>query len=159
MTLGISRRRLIVLFALNLALLIGGYVLFLKPLVAGLGNLKPGAMQAVGWERYSAKGLEQARAKGKVVFLDFTAQWCWTCKVNERVVLDSAEVDREFVKRGVVLMRADYTSQDAGIFKLLQSFGAAGVPLYVVYPADKDKEPKVLPTILTKEIVLGAISK
>jgi thiol:disulfide interchange protein len=111
------------------------------------------------WQPYSQQALSQARAAGHPVFIDFTAAWCLSCQVNERLVLRSAEVQRELSDNKVTLLRADWTNYDSEITKQLNSVGRSGVPTYVIYPASKDDAPDVLPELLTRDIVLSAIKK
>ena len=79
--------------------------------------------------------------------------------MNERLVLKSAEVQQQFRTHDVVLIRADWTQYDEAITKELASVGRSGVPTYVLYPAAKDAKADVLPELLTKPIVLGALEK
>ncbi len=109
------------------------------------------------WRPYSAAALAELRAAGSPVFVDFTAAWCLTCKVNEHVVFSSEEVREAFAERGVALLRADWTSRDDEITRALASFGRSGVPLYVLYGAGE--EPRILPSILTRGIVLEALAE
>lgn len=111
----------------------------------------------IAWEDWSEEKVERYRGEGRTVFVDFTAAWCITCKVNERTVLASDAVTSAFRQRDVAALQADWTRRDPAITRALESFGRSGVPLYVVYPADPSAEPRVLPTILTREIVLDAL--
>lgn len=111
----------------------------------------------IPWREYSASLLDELRAAGTPVFVDFTADWCLTCKVNEHVVFSSAEVRDAFAARDVAMLRADWTSRDAEITRALASFGRSGVPLYVLYGAGA--EPVVLPTVLTRGTVLAALDE
>ena len=111
------------------------------------------------WAPYSQKALNQARAAGHPVFIDFTAAWCLSCQVNERVVLRSAEVQHEFAKNHVTLLKADWTQYDPEITKQLASIKRSGVPTYVIYPASASASADVLPELLTKPIVLAAIKR
>jgi thiol:disulfide interchange protein DsbD len=99
--------------------------------------------------------LAGALAEHRIVFVDFTADWCVNCKVNERLVLDSAPIQDAFRQRGVILLKADWTNGDDQITALLRKFGRAGVPCYVIYPPDG--EPIVLPEVITRDIVLRAL--
>jgi thiol:disulfide interchange protein len=110
------------------------------------------------WQPYSQQVLDQARAEGHPVFIDFTAAWCLSCQVNERVVLKSSDVQQQFRDKKVTLVRADWTQYDPEITKQLASVGRSGVPTYVIYPPGKG-EADVLPELLTKDIVLTALKK
>ncbi len=106
---------------------------------------------------YDADTLAQLRAEGTPVFVDATAAWCLTCKVNERVALANASTVALFKEKNITLMVADWTQRDSAITEWLASFGRNGVPLYVYYPPHKD--PVVLPQILTPEIVRNTINQ
>jgi thiol:disulfide interchange protein DsbD len=112
----------------------------------------------LSWQPYSQQTLDQARAQGHPVFIDFTAAWCLSCQVNERLVLRSPEVQREFADNKVTLIKADWTQYDPEITKQLASVGRSGVPTYVIYP-DSPGQADVLPELLTKDIVLNALKK
>jgi thiol:disulfide interchange protein len=111
------------------------------------------------WAPYSQQALDQARAAGHPVFIDFTAAWCLSCQVNERAVLKSADVQHQFSKNNVILLKADWTQYDPEITKQLASVNRSGVPTYVIYPASKNASADVLPELLTKDIVLTALKK
>ncbi len=106
-------------------------------------------------EPWSAARVEALRAEGKTIFVDFTADWCITCKVNERGALASKTVREAFAAEGVVTLVADWTRSDPEITKALAAFGRNGVPLYLVYP--RGGEPRVLPQVLTPGIVVDAL--
>jgi thiol:disulfide interchange protein len=111
------------------------------------------------WSPYSQQALDQARAAGHPVFIDFTAAWCLSCQVNERLVLKSSDVQHQFSKNNVTLLRADWTQYDPKITQELASINRSGVPTYVIYPAPVNSAPDVLPELLTKDIVLTALEK
>ena len=111
------------------------------------------------WAPYSQQSLDQARAAGHPVFIDFTAAWCLSCQVNERAVLKSADVQHEFSKNNVTLLRADWTQYDPEITRQLGLVNRSGVPTYVIYPAATNSAADVLPELLTKDIVLTALKK
>lgn len=89
------------------------------------------------------------RAEGKHVFVDFTAEWCITCKVNERVAIKTTKVQDAFKANNVEFVIADWTNKDPGIAAILEEYGRAGVPLYLLYPADTSK-----PAIMIKEGII-----
>ena len=111
------------------------------------------------WQPYSQQALDQARAAGHPVFIDFTAAWCLSCQVNERLVLKSSEVQHEFSENKVTLLKADWTHYDPEITRQLASIGRSGVPTYVIYPAGANTSADVLPELLTKDIMLNALKK
>jgi thiol:disulfide interchange protein len=111
------------------------------------------------WQPYSQQALDAARAAGHPVFIDFTAAWCLSCQVNERIVLKSDDVQKQFSSRNVTLLKADWTQYDPEITKQLAAVNRSGVPTYVIYPANKQAVADVLPELLTKDIVLTALVK
>ena len=106
---------------------------------------------------YSAEKLDQLRRDGRVVFVNMTADWCVTCKANERTVLGRDGFRASLDAAGAVYMKGDWTDVDPAITAFLESHGAVGVPLYVVYP--REGEPVVLPTVLTQDLVAEALAK
>jgi thiol:disulfide interchange protein DsbD len=113
--------------------------------------------QATAWQPFSPQRLAAARAAGKPVFVDFSAAWCLSCQVNERVVLDRPDVEEAFRKSGVVMMRADWTNHDDTITTALSQLGRSGVPTYVLYSGGPQSDPQLLPEVLTTRIVLDAL--
>ena len=83
--------------------------------------------------------------------------WCVNCKVNERVVLSTDAVQRRSRRSNARFLTADWTDGAADITALLKKFGRAGVPLYVIYPADRSREPIVLPELLTQQLVVDGL--
>ncbi len=110
------------------------------------------AASETGAIAFSQDALDAARKSGKPVFAWFTADWCITCKVNEQVAIERDDTIAAFKKGGVVLMRGDWTRRDPAITRYLTSQGAAGVPLYIWYPADGGP-PRQLPQVLTQSML------
>jgi thiol:disulfide interchange protein len=111
------------------------------------------------WQPYNEASFAAARATGQPVFIDFTAAWCLSCKVNEAAVLRSAEIEKKLTKNHFQLLKADWTQYDPVITRELAAVGRSGVPTYVIYPPGKVSNPDVLPELLTKDIVLKEIDK
>ncbi len=111
------------------------------------------------WQPFSPELVANYRAQGKPVFVDFTASWCLSCQVNERIVLDRAEVQHALKSSGVELVRADWTRHSQTIADALASLGRDGVPTYAIYPANPNLPPQVLPEVLTPGIVINALNK
>lgn len=112
----------------------------------------------IKWQPFTVDALNKELSQGKTVFLDFTANWCLTCKVNETTVIDSKEVREKLKALNAVTMKADWTRQDPDITKLLSKFGRSGVPLYVIFPAGKADQPIVLPEVITVGIVMEKLN-
>lgn len=110
------------------------------------------------WEPFSEARLAELLNEGKPVFLNFTASWCISCLVNERVALSDAKVKTTFNDNGITYLKGDWTNRDLEITNFLKKFNRSGVPLYVFYPAGKAGEPAELPQILTPDIVISAVA-
>lgn len=109
------------------------------------------------WKPFTPDAVAKYRAEGKPVLVDFTASWCLSCQVNERVVLDRADVQDRLRKSGVVLIRADWTRHDAAIGAALATLGRSAIPAYALYPADPNAQPHMLPEVLTPVAVYSAL--
>ncbi len=104
---------------------------------------------------YSPQMLDRLRADNRVVFVNMTADWCVSCKANERAVLSRPEFKELLKRTNAVYMRGDYTNVDPQITAFLDEHKAVGVPLYVVY--GPGAPPTVLPTLLTQALVEEAL--
>src|SRR5476651_1416018 len=110
-----------------------------------------------GWERFSRARMTEAVAANKPVFVDFTAAWCITCLVNERVSLETAGARKAFEQTGTVKLKGDWTNKDPEITSVLKELGRAGVPLYLYWPAGADR-PKILPQVLTEASIVSELT-
>jgi len=113
---------------------------------------------AEGKVTYSPKALAELRAQGRIVLVDMTADWCVTCKANEKAVLDTDAFRASLKAHDAVLMTGDWTTVDPEITAFLEQHKAVGVPLYVVFPRGGG-EGRVLPTVLTQAIVDAALTQ
>jgi thiol:disulfide interchange protein len=107
-----------------------------------------------GNDSFSEPRLSSLRASGKPVFLYFTADWCLTCKVNEKAAIERDEVASAFKAKGVLTMVGDWTNGDPEISRFLEAQGRSGVPLYLYYKPGA-ATPQVLPQILTTDSLIA----
>ncbi len=113
-----------------------------------------------GWQTVFARRRAAGAGKaGHPAFVDFTAAWCLSCKVNEQVALDIDSTKKFFAQKHVALFRGDWTHSDPQITKTLREFNRDGVPLYLVYAPGHPDAPQVLPEVLTPGIVQDALQK
>ncbi len=149
---GSARHALARLIAM--AAMIGAVALLFHPLVRTASTVTTATRS--GWEAYSDARFDQLRAQKRTVFVDFTADWCLTCKVNESVALRSQAVARAFAGNQVVTLVADWTRSDPAITATLARYGRSGVPLYLVSRGGAEAE--VLPQVLTPELVARSVA-
>lgn len=114
-------------------------------------------LQQQNWALWSNQAVAAARQSGRPVLVDFSAAWCVTCLVNERVALSDAAVLARLKQDRVVTLKGDWTNPDPVITAALHDHGRDGVPLYLLYAADG--QVTELPQILTPGIVLAALAK
>src|SRR6266487_3608652 len=138
---------------LMLVLVIGGGIYFIGDKFQSAAAIATPTASGGGWEKFTPERLASELQQGHSVFIDFTAEWCITCKFNESTVLETAAVQAAFSERQIVKLKADWTNGDPAITKLLKQFGRPGVPLYVLYPGGT-AQSYVFPELLTKNIVL-----
>lgn len=152
----VSRRIALAMFILTL----GGslYVsLSFLPDTAPAATMQQGGGESIDWVAYDEGRYRELREEGKALFIDFTAAWCLSCQVNERVALSGRDVAELFEEKGVTSMKADWTSRNDEITRALARYGRNSVPLYVLYKPGA-AEPEILPEILTPAIVKESIS-
>jgi thiol:disulfide interchange protein DsbD len=110
------------------------------------------------WSAWSPTKVDELRAAGTPVFVDFTAAWCVTCQFNKRTTLADEALLADFEARGVTLLRADWTRRDAAITAELARLGRNGVPVYVLY-APGTSAPQVLGEIISVADVRTALAR
>ncbi len=151
-----TRVKAIILTAL---FIIGGVVFAFKYIDTNVTVNQTLEKGNIEWQKFTPELLSKSLKEGKPVFIDFTAAWCLSCQVNEKVAFGSEDVQNAFKKLGVVMLKADWTNSDAIITKELAKFGRNSVPLYVLYSGKQNEEPQILPEIITPGIVLNALEK
>jgi thiol:disulfide interchange protein len=115
--------------------------------VPTVANTTAQASHRQATEPFSEARLLQLRQAGTPVFVDFTADWCLTCKVNEKAAIERDEVQVAFAQRGIVTLVGDWSGGNPGITAFLAKHGRNSIPFYVYY--GPGKRPLVLPQLLT----------
>ena len=117
----------------------------------------PGELDEIPWVHFTEESV--AAQVGSPVFIDFTAEWCLTCKVNEKTILNTRAIRQSMADNGVIPLKADWTNKDETITTWLQRYGKAGVPFYLVIPADPAQSPIPLPEVITPALVKETLAK
>jgi thiol:disulfide interchange protein DsbD len=115
------------------------------------------APEGYSWQRWSAEAVTNARAEGRVVIVDFTANWCLTCNISVKPALESKAVIEKLKQVNAVALVADYTTYPDYITEELARFDRGGVPLVLVYPQDATKPPMILPDPLPYPAPYGPV--
>jgi DsbC/DsbD-like thiol-disulfide interchange protein/cytochrome c biogenesis protein CcdA len=138
----------------------GAWMAATAPSMSRSADVPEGAARTgmLAGEPWSEARIAALRAQRRTVFVNFTADWCVTCKVNEAVVFTRPEVAAAFDASGAAYLIADWTARDDAIAQALSSHGRTGVPLYLVYrPGEESAE--LLPQVLTPARVVKAVAK
>lgn len=141
----------------------GGLALVLLASVIPATALKTSSSELVSHHPdrlpWSEEEVARQLSQGRTVFIDFTAAWCLTCQVNERVTLSHPDVQAAFRSNNIAFLVADWTRRDPAITAALQKYGREGVPTYVLLRSNPDSTPQLLPEIITPSIVLEALRR
>jgi thiol:disulfide interchange protein DsbD len=110
------------------------------------------------WQVFDPVRLSELQRDRQPVLVNFTAAWCITCLVNEKVAINRPKVQTQLHEKGVVYMKGDWTNKDPQITEMLKQYGRSGVPLYLLFPGN-GQEAMVLPNILTEGILIDALQQ
>jgi len=130
----------------------GALLLLAISAIAFVQAVPPESKPVSGAEKFSEARLGELTAQGKPVFAYFTADWCLTCKVNEKAVIETAAVEKALVDNKVTVLVGDWTDGDPVLGRFIERHNRAGVPLYLWYKPG-EAEPRVLPQILTQDML------
>ena len=145
----------VLVLALAVAVPVAALETFVPPATAATAST--GKVGSTDWQPFTPQIVAASRAAGHPVLVDFTASWCLSCQVNERVVLRRADVEQRLHSGNLVLVRADWTRHDEAISQTLAGLGRSGIPVYALYPADPNAPPQLLPEVLTPGILFSAL--
>jgi thiol:disulfide interchange protein len=113
----------------------------------------------IAWKDFATNDVLAMAKSGKTVFIDFTAEWCVTCKAYEKTVINTDEIKAAFAKGCVETVKADYTNEDEEITKWLKKYNRPGVPMYLIIPAGKPDGVITLPDLLTQSAILEGLKR
>ncbi len=111
------------------------------------------------WSEWSPQAQATARSEGKTVLVDFTAQWCLTCKLNLKRAINTERVKELIDENGVVPLLADYTDRSPTIKDELESLDSRSIPLLAIYPPGPDAKPIVLRDLVSEADVVDALKQ
>ncbi len=134
----------------------GGLLLLTSAYLIWLGFqlvLPDGTVDESKWHSLQIEQWEQMEATPEAKLINFTADWCITCKVNERVVFANQKVEDYFAAQNIKLFKVDWTKRESNIAAKLAEYGRAGVPMYLYYPAGSNA-PRVLPEVITPDSLI-----
>lgn len=146
------------------ALVMALVIVALSSMQAPMTEIKNKVEESVlGHQAYTRMALDEALKGNDPIFVNMTAAWCITCKVNDRIALSTDATEALFKEKKVIYFQGDWTSRNAEITEFLANYGRSGVPLYVYYgPRDTETgqrpDPQVLPQILTTGLVADYIN-
>jgi thiol:disulfide interchange protein DsbD len=149
-----------IIIGITLVLILGGFgfsVSGVKLFAVDNSSAVSKSQGGLSWKQYDPDQVKQLVSSGKPVLIDFTAAWCLSCQVNERVAFGSMEVQKRIIDLGVTTFKADWTNRNDTITRALASYGRNSVPLYVLHMNPNEKI--ILPEIITPEIVLNALNQ
>ncbi|MCW8796374.1 MAG: protein-disulfide reductase DsbD family protein [Chlorobium sp.] len=165
---GASLRKQLVVWAAALVFMTGAFLILISDIGSGAkqgpeadrsGLSAAGDNNGALWQEFSPLLFEELLEKKKTVFLEFTADWCITCKVLEASVLGNNDVVEALHRPDVAAVRADWTSRDDAVTALMQRFGRSGVPLFVLIPHGELDRAVVLPEVVTVDMLLRELER
>ena len=162
-----GRKRRSFAMGIALGLVVAGYLYAVEGQLQWrtpmLETNSPGSLQespdGIAWQRWTPEAVAKGLAEGRPVLVDFTADWCITCQVNQKTSIEITSVREKIKANNALALLGDYTTQPTNITAELQRHGRAGVPMVLVYPKDPAKEPILLPEFLTPGRVLAALDQ
>jgi thiol:disulfide interchange protein len=138
-----------------------GFRLLVAPTAeqGGIGQAAVKQTAYLEWHTFSPNALSSATASGKTVMVDFTANWCPTCKWNLKTAIDTKNVSQAVTDLGIVPMLADWTDRNDEIKQTLATLQSRSIPVLAIYPAGRLDQPIILRDIVTESQVLSALEQ
>lgn len=111
------------------------------------------------WQPFTPERLAQLRNEGQTVMVDFTAEWCLTCKLNFNRAIDTRRIEKVVQRNSVAPLLADWTDQNDTIRDTLNGLGSKSIPLLAIYPPDASRPVIVLRDVVTENQVMAALEQ
>jgi thiol:disulfide interchange protein DsbD len=127
--------------------------------VSGASQPAEAAEDELPWRPFSRATLESLLAERKTVLVDFTADWCLTCKTLEALVLNTPEIRKAVEANGIVPLVADWTDGEPEVTQMLERLGSKQVPTLAIFPAETPNRPIVLRDGYTQQRLLDALEE
>ena len=115
--------------------------------------------EEIDWQPWSEEAVDDALARGRPVFVNFTADWCLTCQVNKENAIETEPVYRAVADYDVVMLEADWTDADEDIRQKLAEYNRAAIPFYLVYSPDAPDDPESLSEVITANTLVDAFER
>jgi suppressor for copper-sensitivity B len=122
-------------------------------------NMSQKSTNDLPWVPFNVAELKRLRAENKTVLIDFSAEWCLTCKTNEKFALNTPETLELIKKHNIVPMYADYTDYSPTIKEWLDKFKSVSIPLTVIFPANRPNEPIIIRDLYSQTTLLEALQQ
>ena len=156
-------KKTLALLVLCLGMFLIVRTIIIAPAPQAGGSNAVSQQSGVRWQQYSQEAFDKARMEGKTIFINFTAAWCTTCKVNDIVAFRDPQVIAALNDRSIVALKADWTSYDPTVTEALSRYNRNSIPLYVYYGGNEvgalsGPDPLILPEVITPRIVLDVLN-
>jgi len=147
--------RFVLLWLVFILIYVFSWKLWIEPQIRNMSSEEV-AYENSEWVIFSQKKLDSLQSKGIAVWVNGAAEWCITCKMNEKVVFENEKVKELFEKKGIVKMRADYTNSNSEALMFFEKYGREGVPFDLFL--NSRGEAFLLPELLTVDGVIEALA-
>lgn len=153
-----NRRKTTAMILAAISITVGAFLSFPLPIQSGERS-EVVVVGDVEWHPWSEQRVQEELAAGRPVFVDFTADWCLTCKVNKRNAIDTRPTNQAIQKYNVATLRADWTHENEDIRLKLEEFNRAAIPFYLVYSPQRPDAPEMLAEVITPKMLVDAFKR
>ncbi|MCL2704828.1 MAG: thioredoxin family protein [Spirochaetaceae bacterium] len=159
---GISAKIKIISFFIFIIIIICSWIFLIDPIKKDYGNrvkYQKTYLEKDYIKQFSAELFANLNSQNIPVFINIYADWCTTCKINDKIIFSSKKIDKFFTENGIIMLKGDFTEYNSEIAQWMKEFNKTGVPVYAYYHSAKDNSnPLFFPEILTKQIIIKKVS-